>query len=67
MDDEIEARHFFTITCSRCARKLQLLSTSREDLLDRLTASEWEMQPSAPMADPIEDGEPFLCTTCKSR
>ena len=66
MDHESEARHFFTIACLRCGKKLQLVGTSREDLLDRLAASGWEMQPSAPMADPIEDGEAFLCTTCKA-
>jgi hypothetical protein len=64
MTEELEPRLFFTITCRRCRRTLRFIATSKDDLLERIAATQWEMQPSASMADPVDDCEDFLCPNC---
>jgi hypothetical protein len=64
IDDDLEPRLFFTLTCRRCRRRLQFQAENKDDLLERMAASRWEMQPSAPMADPVDDCEEFLCPEC---
>ena len=64
IDEDLDARLFFTLRCLSCRRRLQFLAENKDDLLERIAASRWELQPSAAMADPTDDGEEFLCADC---